>query len=62
MKDENTLIISRIIEIIDFLLDNKKFINYKGKYSKKKIDKSEKHLKEFKKKLEKGEITLEDLE
>lgn len=62
MKDENALVVSRIIEIIDFLLDNKKYINYKGKYSKKKIEKSEKRLKEFKKKLESGEIKTEDLE
>lgn len=62
MKDGDNIIIPHIIDIIDFLLKNKKYINYKGKYSKKKIEKSEKHLKEFKKKLESGVITLNDIE
>lgn len=51
-----------IIEIIDFLLEHKKYINYKKKYSKKEIKKSEKNLKEFRDKLVSGDITLDDLE
>ena len=57
-KSEEMIIKRTIINDIDFLLENNKYINYKGKYSKKKIEKSIKRLREFKKKLETGEIDL----